>query len=155
MGYFRSAFPELTHVPCIPITGLSREGGARVLAQSAVYAAFPHLESLGLMCLEAMACGCHVVGYTGGGGTEYANDGNGFWIEESGDHHKTFSKRIKKALDLVSAGETEQIRGGLKTARQYSRPAFSASVREAYGKILGQQVDDFRLEEKPVEGAKH
>jgi len=45
-------------------------GCAKVMAQSAIYGAFPLLEGLGLMSLEAMTSGCHVVGYVGGGEIE-------------------------------------------------------------------------------------
>jgi len=63
MGVFRSKFTELAHVPWLPLLNMPRQGCAKVMAQSAIYAAFPLLEGLGLMNLEAMASGCHVVGF--------------------------------------------------------------------------------------------
>jgi len=65
------------------------------MRQSAVYAAFPLREGLGLMCLEAMASGCLVVGYTGQGGMEYATMYNGHWIEEG--YHENFVKALAEA----------------------------------------------------------
>jgi hypothetical protein len=52
------------------IDGLSREKVAATLATSVTFIALGQREGLGLPVVEALASGCHVIGYSGGGGRE-------------------------------------------------------------------------------------
>jgi glycosyltransferase involved in cell wall biosynthesis len=52
------------------------------LSESAIYFSTSLYEGFGLPPIEAMACGCIVVGFHGGGGLEYASSENGYWCEE-------------------------------------------------------------------------
>lgn len=53
-----------------PLVGLSHSAVANKLNSASIFLAFGHPEGFGLPILEAMAAGCWVVGYSGGGGTE-------------------------------------------------------------------------------------
>jgi len=144
MGVFRSRFPELAHVPWVELRNMTRQGCATAMAQSAIYAAFPLLEGLGLMSLEAMASGCQVVGYVGGGGIEYVSDDNGVWIEE-GDYEK-FALTLKEACDLfLSKARNRYVENGILTARQYSQEGFEQQIQEAYAQIMGSLAEKFRV----------
>lgn len=44
---------------------------AQIFRESAIFLSFNHREGFGLPPVEAMACGCHVIGYTGEAGKEY------------------------------------------------------------------------------------
>lgn len=52
------------------IDGLSREKVAETLATTVTFIALGQREGLGLPVVEALASGCHVIGYSGGGGRE-------------------------------------------------------------------------------------
>lgn len=144
IGAFKSRFPELANISWLPLTKMSRPACAQIMAQSAVYAAFPLLEGLGLMNLEAMASGCHVVGYIGSGGIEYATDDNGIWIEE-GDH-ELFVLKIKEACDLfLSKARNPYVENGIATARGYSPERFEQQLRETYMAIMGSMAEKFRI----------
>jgi glycosyltransferase involved in cell wall biosynthesis len=54
-----------------PIDGMSEEKVAEALRRSALFLSFGKHEGCPVPPLEAMACGCHVVGYDGYGGAEY------------------------------------------------------------------------------------
>jgi Glycosyl transferases group 1 len=73
---------SLAGVPWISIDGMNEAAAANVLAESAIFLSLSCLEGFGLPPLEAMACGCAVVGYHGFGGLEYITRENGFWCEE-------------------------------------------------------------------------
>jgi Glycosyl transferases group 1 len=99
-GLFRALFPQWAKLPWLAIESMSREQCAQAMRQSAVFASLGHLEGLGLPPLEAMASGCVVAGFTGGGGAEYATPANGFWVAE-GDH-EGFCQALNQALLCAS-----------------------------------------------------
>ena len=52
-------------------TARSEAAVADILRESQVFLSFGHPEGFGLPPAEALACGCLVIGYHGGGGREY------------------------------------------------------------------------------------
>lgn len=54
-----------------PIDNLSEVQVAEILKESALFLSFSHQEGFGMPPVEAMACGCVVIGYHGQGGKEY------------------------------------------------------------------------------------
>jgi Glycosyl transferases group 1 len=65
-----------------PIDKLPEIEAARVLRSSAVFVTVSRQEGFGLPSLEAMACGCVVVGYPGGGGREFLRPDVGYPVED-------------------------------------------------------------------------
>jgi hypothetical protein len=55
----------------VPIEGLSEPEVARIMGESMLFLAFGHPEGLSLANLEALACGCRLIGYSGRAGREY------------------------------------------------------------------------------------
>ena len=142
-GYFQAKAPEYAHLPWVPLINMSRADCARAMGQSAVYAALPLLESLGLMSLEAMASGCHVVGYTGQGGSEYATSENGDWIAE-GDHD-AFVEKLRDALKLYESKQPNaKISAGRATTAEFSRAVFENELRETWLAIMGDRAELYR-----------
>jgi glycosyltransferase involved in cell wall biosynthesis len=65
----------------VPIQGLPEEDVARVMRESRLFLAFGHPEGLSLSNLEALACGCRLIGYTGCAGCEYFRSTGSIEIE--------------------------------------------------------------------------
>lgn len=142
-GCFGARAPDYAHVPWVPLMNISRQDCAKAMNQSAIFAALPHLESLGLTSLEAMAAGCHVVGYTGHGGAEYAMSGNGDWIAE-GDHD-AFIEKLREACRLFESGQPNpKVEAGRTTAAAFSRDGFESELQAAWLAILGDRADLYR-----------
>lgn len=142
-GYFQAKAPEFAHVPWIPIMNISRQECAHIMGQSAIFAALPMLESLGLTSLEAMAAGCHVVGYTGHGGSEYANDQNGDWVAE-GDHDG-FVEALRAACLLFQSGQNNpKISAGSLAVANFTDLVFEHDLRQAWTTILGSTEPFYR-----------
>jgi len=140
-GYFQAKAPEYAHVPWVPLINMTRQDCARIMGQSAVFAALPLLESLGLTSLEAMAARCHVVGYTGHGGVEFATAQNGDWIAE-GDHD-AFVEKLRQACAAFQSGNPN-LAAGQATAAQFSRAGFERELAGAWKDILGDRAPLYR-----------
>lgn len=63
--FFKSKYPQYTHIPWIKIENKERSEIPAILQESGIFAAFALREACGLTNLEAMACGCHIVGFNG------------------------------------------------------------------------------------------
>lgn len=55
----------------VPLTGMTESQVAAALRRTAVFVSLSDRDGFGLPPAEAMASGCYVVGYTGGGGEEF------------------------------------------------------------------------------------
>jgi hypothetical protein len=140
---FKAAVPEFTHVPWVAINGLAREEVARVLGESAIFASFALLESLGLLALEAMASGCHVVGYTGHGGAEYATPENGDWIADGAQ--EAFVRALRGACRIAhNRLDNPKLAAGRATAARFSQAAFETQLAAAWNAILGADAARYR-----------
>lgn len=65
----------------VPISQKSETETARILRESQIFLSFSTYEGSPIPPLEALACGCVVVGYHGRGGREYVNDDYAFPVE--------------------------------------------------------------------------
>jgi glycosyltransferase involved in cell wall biosynthesis len=79
---FNRLYKQYKEVPWICIDKVSEEKVAQILSESAIFLSTSLYEGFGLPPIEAMACGCIVVGFHGGGGLEYASNENGYWCKE-------------------------------------------------------------------------
>jgi glycosyltransferase involved in cell wall biosynthesis len=95
------------------------------------------------MSLEAMASGCLVVGYTGHGGSEYATEDNGIWVEDG--NHAEFARKLSDACALVKAVPLNSyVENAIATARTYSLENFRQQLKEVYLAIMGPTAERFR-----------
>ncbi len=142
--YFRARHPRWKDVPWLRLADLSRQQCADAMSRSFLYASFAHLESLGLMSLEAMKSRCLVVGFDGGGGREYRTDDNGCWIAE-GDY-----AGFADALDRRCEGYAEAdqyattLAAGEATAARFNEARFTAALTECWNAILGAEAVEYR-----------
>lgn len=144
-GLFRSIYPELRSVPWVPIHNMSLEQCAATLGESAVFAAFSHIEGLGLPPLEAMASGCVVVGFNGLGGADYSTSQNGFWIGE-GDH-LAFAHGLAEGLRAASQPEwyASLLLHAQATASRYCSDHFKGDLKRFWDSYLGENKNEYLL----------
>lgn len=141
---FRAQAPEFAEVPWLPLSGKPRSECAAMLGMAAIFASFAFWEGLGLMNLEAMASGCHVVGYTGHGGAEFATPDNGDWIGE-GDHDG-FVHALRAACAGFKAGAPNaRIAAGKATAAGFCPANFARELTAAWQTILGENAGRYRV----------
>jgi hypothetical protein len=110
------------------LSGLTQESMARRLGKSTILAAFSPSEGFQMLLTEAMAAGCAVVGYTGGGGNEYLTEALA-WPVEAGDV-VGFVERIEEVAQLWDE-DSADLQAKLTLARSYVEENHSLA-REAH-----------------------
>jgi Glycosyl transferases group 1 len=126
---FKRRHPRFADVPWVPIDKATQAVAAHIMGESAVFLSLSHKESFGLPPLEAMACGCLVAGYHGGGGREYMMPENGWWAE-TGDWMACVDG-IAAALETYDkrGAELDQRRVAMeKTVARYSPGRLEAEL---------------------------
>ena len=129
-------YPELAQIPWVVLKDRSEAEVAALMGESAICLSLGRLESLGMTALEAMAAGCLVVGYHGGGGRDYATSQNGFW--HSPEDVEGIVDSLALALADFTNGNpvlTKMLEHGLNTARQYSPARISDQLKQVYGQL--------------------
>jgi hypothetical protein len=118
---FNRAYPQYKEIPWICIDKVEEGKAAQILGESAVFLSTSLYEGFGLPPLEALACGCIVVGFHGYGGLEYVTDNNGFWCEEG--NIIECARTLGHVVSLIE-DHNETIhkvkQEGLKTAGKYT-----------------------------------
>lgn len=81
----------------VPLDGLAEREVATVLRDTALFLSFGHPEGFGRPPLEALACGCAVIGYHGLGGREFFLPELGATAVEAGDVRR-FVEAVERFL---------------------------------------------------------
>ncbi len=135
-GAVAARAPDLAHVPWLEIDGRSEAETAALLGQAAVFLSLSREESFGLPPVEAMAAGCVVVGFHGGGGRDYATAANGVWFDAD-----DVDACVDSLIEVLRALRDDQRRGwiaglragGRNTAAAYSPERARAALLQLFG----------------------
>ena len=124
----------------VEIDGLPQEQVAARLRVAHIYVSTSEAEGLGLPPLEAMAAGCLVVGFTGGGGLDYATADNGIWVQD--EDPWALAEALRQIfLDLADPQRTvllEEMRAaGRATAMRYTHARFEQDLIAFWKAYLG------------------
>jgi hypothetical protein len=95
----------------------SEDAMADFYQQADIFMATGFPEGFALPPLEAMACGCAVVGFTGGGGLEHMKDGETALVAPDGDV-PALSRALRRVLEDGALREKLR-RGGLAKAGEF------------------------------------
>ncbi len=98
----------------ISIENKSEKEVASIMKESIIFLSFNHREGFGLPPIEAMACGCYVIGYKGRGGEEYFNPEFTCSIND-GDIIE-YVKQITLAISLFNENPETLINSGQKAS---------------------------------------
>ena len=118
-------------VPWVPIDGLPESAVASILHRHSIFFSTQNREGFGLPAVEAMACGCLPVGYSGcfPFPPPYATDENGLWARERSVNSAI--QRLRQGIEIVREGGPRYsalLACGRTTANAYSKPAIVAAV---------------------------
>jgi hypothetical protein len=89
----------------LPLVGLAQNALAELLRHVAIVAAFSEAEGFQMFLTEAMASGCAVVGFDGGGGREYLTE-EVAWPVPLGDIIR-FAERVEEVTRAFSSASPE------------------------------------------------
>ncbi len=135
---FRRRHPRLKDVPFVEIDMVPEARVAEILGESAVFLSLSRLEGFGMPPVEAMAAGCLVAGFHGGGGLEYARPENGLWC--TAEDLVGAADALARAVDMADGREPggEAMRlSGEATAGRYTLARAEAELLDVWRRILG------------------
>jgi glycosyltransferase involved in cell wall biosynthesis len=123
----------------LEIDGLPKEQVAARLRDAHIYVSTSAAEGLGLPPLEAMAVGCLVVGFAGGGGLDYATADNGVWVPDQDPW--ALAEALRETIaslddaDAVALFDAKR-RAGRATAENYTRARFERDLMAFWSAFL-------------------
>lgn len=135
---FAVEFPDLSHWQWCEIDRMNHDEVLAHLNSAEVFLSLQKFEGFGLPAIEAMAARCLVVGFTGFGGLEYADDSNGVWVEE--DNIEAAAMALGTAIRAMEAGGEEmqrKITAGEQRAADYSAGRRDIALTAFYDDALG------------------
>lgn len=122
------------------LEGLPREKVAEEMAEAAVFISLAERESVGLMALEAMACGCHVVGFSGYTDFENADsfdDRHGDFVKE-GEYIQLAQALIAAVDQFAENKPSEKVKAALELVNtKYRRQHFEQNFKTVFSQLLG------------------
>lgn len=120
------------------VDGLTEEELINEYQQADIFLATGYPEGLPLPQLEAMNCGCVVIGFSGGGGNEYMIDNHTALVAEDGDCDGVVTKlKILEGDDRLK----EDIRkNGYKKATQYTLENTKRMLDEFYQMLQTERI---------------
>lgn len=130
------ACPQSRRFAWVELVDRSEAEVAQAMAESAVFLSLARLEGVGLTGLEAMACGCAVTGFLGGGGREFGTEENGWWAPD--EDCDGAADRLAACLQAVLDGSAAmRIDAGRATAARYTLEREEAELLAFWHGVLG------------------
>lgn len=115
------------------ITGRSEQEVGDILRSCAIFLSLSDRDGFGLPPAEAMATGCMVVGYTGGGGNEFFDASHSRSVADTTD-------MVRELLDTISLTPAELGKRGAQASAsvlsQYTEEGLRQDLKKFYGRIL-------------------
>jgi hypothetical protein len=138
---FRSQCADLTDVPFVQLDNVPHREIARVLSESAVFLATGFPEGLARPPLEAMACGCLVVGFAGRGSLEYMKHGHNCLLADDMDV-LTAAEHLGTAIRQFRRSETTEMQlSAQQTAARYSLEKEESNVVQYWTQFFSKRIE--------------
>jgi len=131
----------------IPINNKNENDVAKLMRESLLFLSFSHREGFGLPPAEAMACGCVVIGYTGGSGKEFFLNDFSYAIEEGNiiDYVKTIETIVQLYNNSPETLTEKGISASKYITQIYSLENEKSDIIQFWKKVL---QDSLTCEEK-------
>jgi glycosyltransferase involved in cell wall biosynthesis len=133
---FRSMYPQFGWVQFVPIDGISHQEVATVFADSAIFLAHTFPEGLSRKMLEAMACGCVVVGFAGRGSLECMSHLENSILVDDADILGAATELGSAVGRFLDGTDRDMRLAAIKTAHRYSHAEEDKTVREFWRKFM-------------------
>ena len=122
----------------VEIDGKSEYETAELLRSCAIFLSFSEQEGFGMPPAEAMACGCHVIGFTGLAGREFFYDDISMIVPEG--NILQFAMTVERAIRMYeqnsSALRVPALEGAARMREEYS-PTVQLAELKAFYESLG------------------
>jgi hypothetical protein len=126
----------------VPIKGIPEKQVARILKESLIFLSFGRAEGFSLPPMEAMLCGCIVIGYHGRAGREYFDPAFCYPVE-IGDI-LGFARAVEDVLSTCRKTPSSITEKGMKASeyinRKYDAALEEADLKTIWSEILGSNL---------------
>lgn len=129
-GIIKIVKKELPFAKFIKADNLTEEEIIREYQRADIFLATGYPEGLGLPPLEAMACGCAVTGFTGGGANEFMLEGKTALVANDGDIN-TAAEKLIELLRNRKLKETIRV-NGLRKSKEYTFERMKQALKSFY-----------------------
>jgi glycosyltransferase involved in cell wall biosynthesis len=120
----------------VPIEGRTEQQTADLMRGSAIFLSFSERDGFGLPPAEAMACGCFVVGFTGGGGRDYFDPEYSTPVIGDGDM-LAFARAVEEAIRRYDSNPDDLAKAGLlasdRILGRYQEDGLRSDLVSLYG----------------------
>lgn len=117
----------------VPLSGHSESEMGDILRSSSIFMSLSDRDGFGLPPAEAMAAGCYVVGYPGGGGIEFFEDSYCRPVTDS-------TGMVREVLAAVRMSDRDREELGAKASARirshYTRDGLQTDLQRFYGRLL-------------------
>lgn len=117
----------------VPISGRTEAEVGEIMRECAIFLSFSEREGFGLPPAEAMASGCYVIGYDGGGGREFFDPACSCPVTDQASFARAVveaTARPLEELESLGAKASEQVLG------MYTLDGLRADLHAVYEKFL-------------------
>lgn len=123
----------ISDVKIVRATNLKEEQMISEYQKADIFLATGYPEGFGLPPLEAMACGCAVVGFTGGGAREFMINGKTAMVSEDGNT----TDAAKKLIALICNKKLKELirENGYQKSKEYSRKRMKKDLWNFYKSV--------------------
>lgn len=122
----------------VEIVNLPEREVSKILKESALFLSFNNREGFGMPPVEAMACGCIVIGYTGKGGDEYFKENFSYPIAER--DIQSFAKTIEQVISAYENNSQPFLEKGRMASdfvlKEYSLEVEAQDIINVWNNIL-------------------
>jgi len=141
---FQEWFPHYKWVKFIEMSGLSKEEYANRMKEGSIFMSFDSVGAFSTSSLEAIASGTLNISYLAYGPSQYANQNNGYWIQ-NGDAFQmaeTLGAVVDRLFNGVYDNNPEIQKAYEETLSRYTEEKEQEAILKIYNEYINERINE-------------